>query len=320
VQPRGFPLRHRPTSSIVKSVQTASNDVKEARTGSRTVVVRVARVVVVGVLAVAVVASAAWVLWLAWLSAWSRVDAPGPASTAELVTLGAASAAIAITVWLCLGAALEVLSHLPGRAGATAGRWADRLTPALARRLAAFVLGVGVGVAGGPSQAVGAPREPGSSASASTATGGAAPAPGFQPTVAHGDQPSPAQPPAPGFQPTPARGVQPSPATRATAPVPPAPGFTPSAPRVRKQADPALLGVRPSGTHRTGADEVVVHRGDTLWSIAAAHLDPGAEDAEVARAWPRWFEANRDVIGDDPDLVLPGQVLRVPDQGASAVR
>ena len=26
-----------------------------------------------------------------------------------------------------------------------------------------------------------------------------------------------------------------------------------------------------------------------------------------------WFAANRDVIGDDPDLPLPGQVLRAPE-------
>lgn len=268
---------------------------------------QVVRAAVVGLLALSVLASASWVLWLAWLSAWGSVDAAGPASSAELLTLGAATAAIATAAWLCLGLALEVLAHLPGRLGATAGRWADHLTPALARRVAAFVLGVGVGVAGGPSQAVGASRDLGSSVSASTA-----PAPGFAPTGAQVDVPVPA----PGFEPS---------AAPVASPAPPMPGFTPSAPRVRKQADPTLLGARPSvadrtGADRSGADEVVVHRGDTLWSIAAAHLGHDAGDAEVARAWPRWFEANRDVIGDDPDLLLPGQVLRVPDHSASAVR
>lgn len=60
------------------------------------------------------------------------------------------------------------------------------------------------------------------------------------------------------------------------------------------------------------SDEVVVLRGDTLWSIAARHLPPGAADAEVAVAVQRWFAANADVIGDDPDLILPGQVLTAP--------
>jgi nucleoid-associated protein YgaU len=65
--------------------------------------------------------------------------------------------------------------------------------------------------------------------------------------------------------------------------------------------------------HR-GADEgtVVVHRGDTLWAIAAATLDDDATDAEIMRAVVHWHEANRDVIGDDPDLILPGQVLHAP--------
>ena len=56
-----------------------------------------------------------------------------------------------------------------------------------------------------------------------------------------------------------------------------------------------------------------MQRGDTLWSIAARHLGPDASDAEIARAWPAWFEANRGVVGDDPDLLRPGQVLRAPE-------
>ena len=56
-----------------------------------------------------------------------------------------------------------------------------------------------------------------------------------------------------------------------------------------------------------------MRRGDSLWSIAARHLGPDASDAEIARAWPAWFEANRDVVGDDPDLLRPGQVLRAPE-------
>ncbi len=63
-----------------------------------------------------------------------------------------------------------------------------------------------------------------------------------------------------------------------------------------------------------GADDgtVVVHRGDTLWSIAAATLHGDATDTEILRAVVRWHETNRDVIGGDPDIILPGQVLRAP--------
>jgi nucleoid-associated protein YgaU len=56
---------------------------------------------------------------------------------------------------------------------------------------------------------------------------------------------------------------------------------------------------------------VVVRPGDSLWSLAAA-ADPGATTAQVARRWPRWYAANRAVIGPDPDLLIPGTVLITP--------
>jgi nucleoid-associated protein YgaU len=63
----------------------------------------------------------------------------------------------------------------------------------------------------------------------------------------------------------------------------------------------------------------VVRRGDTLWDVVRHHLGPDATDAEVAAEWPRWHAANRDVIGADPDLLLPGQVLHAPE-AAGALR
>jgi nucleoid-associated protein YgaU len=85
---------------------------------------------------------------------------------------------------------------------------------------------------------------------------------------------------------------------------------------VRRQPSTDLLSRAPRAA--APEDEVVVHRGDSLWSIAARRLGPGASDAEVAAAWPRWYAANRAVIGPDPDLVLPGQRLRVPGGGDDA--
>jgi nucleoid-associated protein YgaU len=35
----------------------------------------------------------------------------------------------------------------------------------------------------------------------------------------------------------------------------------------------------------------------------------------VALAWPRWYAVNADVIGQDPDLIHPGQRLRIPTSG-----
>ncbi|MEN0130683.1 MAG: LysM domain-containing protein, partial [Brevundimonas sp.] len=61
---------------------------------------------------------------------------------------------------------------------------------------------------------------------------------------------------------------------------------------------------------------VVVQRGDSLWSIAAAHLPADATASDVAAAWPTWYQANADVIGVDPDEIRPGQRLVVPDAPA----
>jgi nucleoid-associated protein YgaU len=60
---------------------------------------------------------------------------------------------------------------------------------------------------------------------------------------------------------------------------------------------------------------VVVAPGDSLWRIAAAELGPDATPADVAAAWPRWYAANRAAIGDDPGLIVPGLVLRMPEEG-----
>ncbi len=57
---------------------------------------------------------------------------------------------------------------------------------------------------------------------------------------------------------------------------------------------------------------VTVAPGDTLWTIAAGHLPHGSSAADVARSCAGWFAANRQVIGADPDLIHPGQVLTPP--------
>ena len=90
---------------------------------------------------------------------------------------------------------------------------------------------------------------------------------------------------------------------------------------VPAQADPAsapgqttthdLTGLRLPSTDEP-AQNVVVRPGDTLWAIAAASLPDGSSDAEVARACARWYAANREVIGDDPNLIFPAQRLVPP--------
>ncbi len=52
-------------------------------------------------------------------------------------------------------------------------------------------------------------------------------------------------------------------------------------------------------------ERVTVQRGDTLWSLAARYLGD-------ASRWREIHDRNREVIGDDPDLILPGTVLELP--------
>lgn len=60
-------------------------------------------------------------------------------------------------------------------------------------------------------------------------------------------------------------------------------------------------------------DRYVVAPGDALWSIAARALGTD-EPRRIARYWPRIHRLNRAVIGSDPSLIYPGQVLRLPPE------
>jgi hypothetical protein len=78
---------------------------------------------------------------------------------------------------------------------------------------------------------------------------------------------------------------------------------------------PTALPAAPAPTDPSAAH--VVLRGECLWDIAAdrlARLRPGrpVRDADVAREVAAWWQVNAAVIGPDPDLLLPGQVLQPP--------
>lgn len=79
---------------------------------------------------------------------------------------------------------------------------------------------------------------------------------------------------------------------------------------------PVHLPAGASPLRHTQPTRYVVRPGDCLWTIAARHLGAGASVDAVAATWPRWYAANRAVIGTDPDALRPGQRLVVPEERA----
>jgi len=235
---------------------------------------------------------AALVLLARWfggeaVAGWSVLLGPAPWDAGTAVVAAAATGGAAVAAWLALGALVSTLTLLRGRHRRPA------LVPVAVHRATALLLGVSLAAGATAAAApVAAPTSP----AASTAPASTAPQPAAgTPAVAGLDPawrpPEPAPVPDPGWRPT-------------TAPAAP--------PRtVAEPIDPVLL----TGRHQPPDQQhvITVRRGDTLWDLAARRLGPGASDAEVAVEWPRWYAANREVVGPDPDLLLPGQQLVPPD-------
>jgi nucleoid-associated protein YgaU len=74
-------------------------------------------------------------------------------------------------------------------------------------------------------------------------------------------------------------------------------------------AKPAAV---PTAAPAAAAGETyTVQKGDSLSKIAKKHLGD-------ANAWKKIYDANKAVIGDDPDKIFPGQKLTLP--GGSGTR
>jgi nucleoid-associated protein YgaU len=262
----------------------------------------------------------------------------GTARADDVLLLVLAWVGVLLAAWLALGCLLGLAALLPGTAGRVAGQVAERVTPVAVRKALTLVLGASVGSMALPPAAV---SSAGTGPSARDAGGRASPAarelsPGYTPTdLTPGYAPTSSRTPAPagrlrstpgatlpalpdltvgagpGYVPTPT----PAP-PGAEAPPPPSaltgPGYVPTRPAPVHDADRSRLLAPTPRPAASAHDLVTVRRGDSLWAIAARHLGPGASDAQVAHEWPRWYAANRDVVGADPDLLVPGLQLRPP--------
>lgn len=75
----------------------------------------------------------------------------------------------------------------------------------------------------------------------------------------------------------------------------------------------ATAPVKPTPKPKAGSSTGCVHTqhtvmpGDTLYAIAKYHTGDASKDN-----WKGLYEANRGVIGGDPDLIYPGEVLELP--------
>jgi nucleoid-associated protein YgaU len=82
-------------------------------------------------------------------------------------------------------------------------------------------------------------------------------------------------------------------------------------PFVPAPAPPPAVPSTPRPTPPADA-EYVVRPGDCLWSIAETRLGDGADASAVDAGWRAIYAHNRAAIGDDPNLIHPGLVLRLP--------
>lgn len=63
-----------------------------------------------------------------------------------------------------------------------------------------------------------------------------------------------------------------------------------------------------------GTYSYTVQAGDTLWSIAAEQLGEGTDASTIYNYTLDIYEANRDALGQNAELLYAGQVLQIPDQ------
>ena len=197
---------------------------------------------------------------------------------AVITIVGAALCLLA--AWVGVGLLAAMTGRLPGTAGTAARRVAVVALPRALYRVAAGAAGLGVLLS--PALASAGVAHPGG-------TGASVVVPSPLPST--DSVPAPQLP----LSATPANPASTHPASTHPTPTHPTP-------------------VHPTPADRTAASSTVTVRpGDSLWHIAASRLGGPPPPARIAAAWPRWFAANRAVIGPDPDYLVPGEVLHVPE-------
>jgi hypothetical protein len=213
-------------------------------------------------------------------------------------------------VWLAVGLLAGLAASLPGAAGRWAGRVGRALLPRAVRGLVAGSAGLGVLLA---PVAVGASTPTGPAGPNGAGTGWGQPA--SVPAPAWPVSPARTAPSEPSQSAAPTTASVPAPIWPSSTGPPPPPPTTGSPPKraPAPQHEPEPRATRPATA--TPAQRVDVQAGDCLWLIASRRLGPAASAADVAAEWPRWYAANKAVIGADPAVIRPGEVLQPPPAG-----
>lgn len=228
----------------------------------------------------------------------------------DLLGLVAIAAGFIIAVWWVASLVAAFAAALLERTGRNrAAALSGRFSPAFMRRLA--LAAVGVQLIGAPLAHAAPPDASLSSTSAAAVSAAWAPTDGQSLTgpipALIRQSAAPSRPDAVGTGQSVTDAGQSVPSTSDVQPQwQPRPPVT--APRLVTSARVRAALELPDTAHH----EVAVRAGDSLWTIAARALGPEASDVEIALEWPRWFDANRAAIGNNPDVLLPGQVLRAP--------
>lgn len=95
---------------------------------------------------------------------------------------------------------------------------------------------------------------------------------------------------------------------------------TSSRPAIDREVSPSSSGA-PNSVSQTDqanqtsrVDQHLVLEGDCLWNIASLYLESESDNRSIDTAWRSIYAANLDVIGPNPDLIEPGQLLTVPTE------
>lgn len=100
----------------------------------------------------------------------------------------------------------------------------------------------------------------------------------------------------------------PAPASTATAPATRSPAAHPAAaPAAAAASNTQAIPATPKPAPTT----YVVEPGDSLWDIVTRSAAPTATVESIAASVQRTYAANRDVVGPDPNILHPGEVLEL---------